>query len=382
MRCSATPDSFTPSDPASLYIGLMSGTSLDGVDGVLLDSPLAGGTPQVRAHAARPFPEGLRAEFLALNTAGADELHRGALASLQLVELYSAVVADLLQSTGLKASAVRAIGAHGQTVRHRPDLGYTVQLGAPALLAERCGIAVVADFRSRDVAAGGQGAPLVPAFHRAVFAQPGADVAVLNLGGFANLSLLFADGRTLGFDTGPGNALLDHWAQRHIGQAFDEGGAWAAGGVVLPELLRALLADPFFARVAPKSTGRDDFHPAWLERHLARLPEPPAPQDVQATLSALTASSVAQALLRAMPQVAQLVICGGGARNADSLRRLQATLPGVACQTSDALGIPADQVEAAAFAWLARQTLLGLPGNLPAVTGAAGPRILGAIYPA
>jgi Predicted molecular chaperone distantly related to HSP70-fold metalloproteases len=282
----------------------------------------------------------------------------------------------------VSAASVRAIGAHGQTVRHRPDLGYTVQINAPALLAERCGIAVVADFRSRDVAAGGQGAPLVPAFHRAVFAVAGADVAVLNLGGFANLSLLFADGRTLGFDTGPGNALLDFWAQRHLGQPYDAQGAWAAGGAVRADLLAECLADPYFSRAAPKSTGRDDFHPAWLERHLSAHAAQASPQDVQATLAALTAHSVAEALRRAMPAVCELVICGGGARNTDVLSRLQQALPGVTCRPSDDSGIPAEQVEAAAFAWLAQQTLLGLPGNLPAVTGAAGPRVLGAVYPA
>jgi len=367
---------------SALTIGLMSGTSLDGVDGVLLDCAQSGRRPQVQAHAARPFPAELRAEFLALNTAGPDELHRSAAAALQLAALYAEVVEDLLQSTGLCASAVRAIGAHGQTVRHRPDLGYTVQLNVPAALAERTGIAVVADFRSRDVAAGGQGAPLAPAFHHAVFAAPGKDVAVLNLGGFANLSLLFADGRTLGFDTGPGNALLDHWAQRHLGRPFDADGAWAAGGVVQPALLEAFLADSYFSRAAPKSTGRDDFHPAWLNQQLARQAAALAPEDVQATLSALTAQSVADALLRAMPQVAHIVVCGGGARNADLLRRLQAALPTAPCHLSDTLGIPPEQVEAAAFAWLAQQALLGLPGNLPAVTGAAGPRILGAIYPA
>ena len=364
-----------------LYIGLMSGTSLDGVDGVLLQST-PDAPPKVLAHAARAFPAELRAAFLALNAAGDNELHRGAMASRQLAELYADVVADLLRELGLKASAVRAIGAHGQTVRHRPDLGYTVQLNAPALLAERCGIAVVADFRSRDVAAGGQGAPLVPAFHRAVFAVPGVDVAVLNLGGFANLSLLFADGRTLGFDTGPGNVLLDHWVQRHIGQAYDAQGTWAAGGVVQTDLLTRLLADPYFSRSAPKSTGRDDFQSAWLDRHLAAGGSAAALQDVQATLSALTAQSVADALRRAMPGVSELVVCGGGARNTDLLRRLQQALPGVPLFLSDQRGLPAEQVEAAAFAWLAQQTLRGQPGNLPAVTGARGLRVLGAIYPA
>jgi len=369
-----------PTEPG-LFIGLMSGTSLDGVDGVLLESA-PGAPPRVLAHAARAFPAGLRAEFLALNTAGIDELHRSALAAQQLADLYAEVVATLLRDSGVSAASVRAIGAHGQTVRHRPDLGYTLQINAPALLAERCRIAVVADFRSRDVAAGGQGAPLVPAFHRAVFAVAGADVAVLNLGGFANLSLLFADGRTLGFDTGPGNALLDFWAQRHLGQPYDAQGAWGAGGAVRADLLAECLADPYFSRAAPKSTGRDDFHPAWLERHLSAYAAQASPQDVQATLAALTAHSVAEALRRAMPAVCELVICGGGARNSDLLSRLQQALPGVTCRPSDDSGIPAEQVEAAAFAWLAQQTLLGLPGNRPAVTGAAGPRVLGAVYPA
>ncbi len=376
-----TPCGWRVSTEPGLFIGLMSGTSLDGVDGVLLESA-PGTPPRLLAHAARAFPAGLRAEFLALNTAGFDELHRSALAAQQLADLYADVVATLLRDSGVSAASVRAIGAHGQTVRHRPDLGYTVQINAPALLAERCGIAVVADFRSRDVAAGGQGAPLVPAFHRAVFAVAGADVAVLNLGGFANLSLLFADGSTLGFDTGPGNALLDHWTQRHLGQPYDAQGAWAAGGAVRADLLAQFLADPYFSRAAPKSTGRDDFHPAWLERHLSAHAAQASPQDVQATLAALTAHSVAEALRRAMPGVCELVICGGGARNTDLLRRLQQALPGVTCRPSDHSGIPAEQVEAAAFAWLAQQTLLGLPGNLPAVTGAAGPRVLGAVYPA
>jgi anhydro-N-acetylmuramic acid kinase len=367
--------------PSAFFIGLMSGTSLDGVDGVVLHLP-AQGRPQVVAHAACTLPPALRDELLALNAAGADELHRSAVAAQRLAALYADVVAELLQRSGLRAADVAAIGAHGQTVRHRPDLGYTVQLGAPALLAERSGIAVVADFRSRDVAAGGQGAPLVPAFHRAVFAVADTDVAVLNLGGFANLSLLCADGRTLGFDTGPGNVLLDHWAQRHTGQRFDAAGAWGAGGVVLPDLLGAMLADGYFQRPPPKSTGRDAFHPRWLDRLLAAAAPDAAPQDVQATLAALTAQSVADALRRTLPTVQRLVVCGGGAHNADVLRRLQAALPGVECSLSDAQGIPAEQVEAAAFAWLAQRALHGLPGNLPAVTGAAGPRVLGAIYPA
>ena len=382
----ATPSVWpVPTEP-ELYIGLMSGTSLDGVDGVLVEfsppDPSQAVTQRVLAHAAHAFPTALGAELLALNSAGNDELHRSATAAQALATVYAEVVAELLHSSALPDAAVRAIGAHGQTVRHRPDCGYSLQINAPAWLAERTGISVVADFRSRDVAAGGQGAPLVPAFHRAVFARAGRDVAVLNLGGFANLSLLFADGRTLGFDTGPGNVLLDAWAQQHLRKAFDAGGEWAARGAVHPALLRALLGEGYFSRQPPKSTGRDEFHPAWLQRHLAALEQPLPPVDVQATLSALTAGSVADALLQAMPQVAELVVCGGGARNTDLLNRLREALPGVPCTPSDAHGLPAEQVEAVAFAWLAQQVLHGLPGNLPAVTGAAGPRVLGAIYPA
>lgn len=382
MRCGWR----VPTDPG-LYVGLMSGTSLDGVDGVLvrLPPPSAAGAsamPQVLAHAARRFDPALHDELLALNARGDDELHRGAIAANALAEVYAAVVGDLLRVSGRSAAAVRAIGAHGQTVRHRPDLGYTIQVNAPALLAERTGIAVVADFRSRDVAAGGQGAPLVPAFHRAVFASPGRDIAVLNLGGFANLSLLYADGRTLGFDTGPGNVLLDAWAQRHLGAAYDAHGAWAAQGRVRASLLAALLADGYFARPPPKSTGRDAFHAGWLAQRLEAQHAAFDAVDVQATLSELTARSVADALLRAMPQVAGLIICGGGARNRDLVDRIGRALPGVATTPSDAAGLPAEQVEAAAFAWLAQRALERLPGNLAAVTGATGPRVLGSIYPA
>ncbi len=362
----------------------MSGTSLDGVDGVLvrLPAPTATARVEVLAHVARRFDPGLRNELLALNASGDDELHRSALAARALAELYADVVADLLRCGEVMAGAVRAIGAHGQTVRHRPELGYTVQLNAPALLAERAGVTVVADFRSRDVAAGGQGAPLVPAFHRAVFAQPGRDVAVLNLGGFANLSLLHGDGRTLGFDTGPGNVLLDAWAQRHLGTTFDADGAWGAQGAVCDALLDRLLADAYFSRPPPKSTGRDEFNVAWLLRHLDARRQPVAPADVQATLAELTARSIADALRGALPGAAELIVCGGGARNGDLVARLRRMLPGVGCITSDAVGLPVEQVEAAAFAWLARQALDRLPGNLAAVTGAAGPRVLGAIYPA
>ncbi len=371
-----------------LYIGLMSGTSLDGVDGVLVDFSPQASPPrplQVLAHASLPMPAELGAELLALNTSGADELHRAALAANALVRLYASVVQALL--AGRAAAHVRAIGAHGQTLRHRPGAfdgtGYTVQINNGALLAELTGIDVVADFRSRDVAAGGQGAPLVPAFHRAVFAQPGRTVAVVNLGGIGNLTALGADGRTLGFDSGPGNALMDHWCRRHTGEAFDRDGAWAAGGRVLPALLDALRAEPYFRLPPPKSTGRDLFNPAWLDARLSALPgEPPAPRDVQATLAELTATTCADAVQAHAADAETVLLCGGGAFSGHLRRRIAALLPGRGVRTTDEAGLGAHQVEAAAFAWLAKAFVERQPGNLVAATGASGPRILGALYPA
>ncbi len=361
----------------------MSGTSLDGVDGALVEFDGTG--LRVAGFASAPFPASLKAELLALNTSGADELHRAALAANALAEIYADVVQQLLQAARLGASDVRAIGAHGQTVRHRPGLfdgtGYTLQLNSPALLAERTGIAVVADFRSRDVAAGGQGAPLVPAFHQAVFGQAGSDVCVLNIGGIANLSVLGAQGEVLGFDCGPGNALMDHWCERHTGRPYDAGGAWAAQGQVLPGLLQRLLDEPYLHQPPPKSTGRDLFHPAWLQERLQGFGDA-APADVQATLTELTARACAASVVSYGKESKLLAVCGGGARNGQLMARIGAALPGVAVQPTDALGLPSQQVEAAAFAWLARQAVHGLPGNLPLVTGAAGLRVLGAIYPA
>jgi anhydro-N-acetylmuramic acid kinase len=354
-----------------LAIGLMSGTSLDGVDGVLAE--FDGDRCQVVAHSSLPFPEDLKAELLALNSPdGRSELHRAALAANALSHLYAAIVERLPKGAGV-------IGAHGQTVRHRPDLGYTLQLLNPSLLAELTGIDVVADLRSRDVAAGGQGAPLVPAFHRAVFARENLDVAVLNLGGIGNLSLLHADGRTLGFDTGPGNALLDYWCNQQLGRPYDAGGCWAAEGQVIPELLAGLLAEPFLALPPPRSTGRDLFNSRWLQPHLQSTWNA---VDVQATLSEFTAATVADALAAHMPQARQLIVCGGGAFNLDLLDRLQVRAPSVELETSDQCGLPPFEVEAAAFAWLAARFVTRKPGNLPAVTGARGSRILGALYPA
>lgn len=368
---------------AALFIGLMSGTSLDGVDAVLADFSQA--RLRLLGHVALPFAPALRAELLALNHSGSDELHRAALAANALARCYAQAVQQLLARTHTPAQAVQAIGAHGQTVRHRPQAfdgtGYTLQLNNPALLAELTGIAVVADFRSRDLAAGGQGAPLVPAFHQGVFGQPGREVAVLNLGGIANLSVLRADGTALGFDCGPGNALLDHWCQQHLGQPFDQDGAWAASGQVLPALLAALRTEPFFAQPPPKSTGRDLFAPQWLAAHGAPWAQA-RPEDVQATLTELTASTCADCASSYAKDSKLLLVCGGGAYNQQLLARLTARLPGWQVERSDAYGLAPLQVEAAAFAWLAQRCLQRAPGNLAAVTGAQGPRVLGALYPA
>jgi len=368
---------------AEFFIGLMSGTSLDGVDGVLAD--LSDGGIAVQGYATAPFPVGLRTELMALNTPGNNELHRAALAGNGLARVYAQVAQQLLEDAGLAPDAIAAIGAHGQTVRHRPgefdEVGYTLQINNPSLLAELTGIRVVADFRSRDLAAGGQGAPLVPGFHRALFARPDEAVAVLNIGGISNLSLLPAgEGTVLGFDCGPGNALIDHWCQTHIGQPFDAGGQWAASGRVLPELLARLLTEPYFAKQPPKSTGRDLFHPNWLASHLGTSEASPA--DVQATLTELTASSCAAHLQRHGADSEILIVCGGGALNQHLLARLRALLPAVEVVSSAARGLPPQEVEAAAFAWLARATLHGEAGNLASVTGARGPRVLGGIYSA
>lgn len=366
----------------------MSGTSLDGVDGVL--ARFEGSTPTVIAHAGLAFEPGYRAELLALNAPGPDELHRSAVAGNRLSESYAAVVQDLLRQAkaiGLEPGQIAAIGAHGQTVRHHPEglphERYSVQLINPALLAELCGLDVVADFRRRDMAAGGQGAPLVPAFHRAVFARAGQCTCVLNLGGIANLSVLPADTHSpiLGFDCGPGNVLIDLWCQQQLGQPFDKEGAWAASGSVIAALLAHLLAEPYFAKTPPKSTGRDLFSPDWLANHVAGYANQTA-QDIAATLTSLTAHSCANSIQSVASQCQTLIVCGGGAFNRHLLRQLQALLPQVQVSVSDAYGLPAQQVEAAAFAWLARQAVHRQSGNLPDATGAKGERILGAIYPA
>ena len=361
---------------STLYIGLMSGTSLDGVDGALAD--FDNGAMTTLAAAYIPFPAELRTELMALQAAGPNEIEREALAANQLAKYYAQCVAAVLKESGRQASEIRAVAVHGQTIRHRPELGFTRQTNNPALLAELCGIDVIADFRSRDIAAGGQGAPLVPAFHQAIFGKSGQTRVVANIGGIANISVLHGDGRVTGFDTGPGNVLMDIWVQRHLGKEFDDDGAWAATGTVIPGLLSDMLAEPYFALPAPKSTGRDLFHAEWLDNKLAAYKNATS-ADIQFTLTRLTAITLA----RSISNTDAVYICGGGAYNSVLLHELSAALDNnVKVESTSALGIAPNRVEALAFAWLGYRFNARLAGNLPSVTGAAGDRILGALYPA
>ena len=363
---------------SSLYIGLMSGTSLDGVDGVLADFTDDGAIRTLGA-AFIPFSAALRADLMALQASGVNEIEREAIAANRIADSYAACVAQLLPAA---PGTVRAIAAHGQTVRHRPELGFTRQTINAALLAELTGIDVIADFRSRDVAAGGQGAPLVPAYHAAQFGLPGQTRVVVNIGGIGNISVLHADGRVTGFDTGPGNVLMDGWIGRHHGKEYDADGAWAATGAADAGLLAALLDEPYFALPAPKSTGRDLFHMDWLDAVLSRSPAL-APADVQATLTQLTAVSIARAIAGEAGKVDAVYVCGGGAYNGALMRDLKAALGGnTTVESTAVLGVAPNRVEALAFAWLAYRFDQRKAGNLPAVTGAKGGRILGALYPA
>jgi anhydro-N-acetylmuramic acid kinase len=365
------------SPTSSLYIGLMSGTSLDGVDGVLADF----GNGAIRSIEAAfvPFPPALRAELMALQANGDNEIEREGMAAAALAHSYATCVEALRPHA---PGPVAAVAVHGQTIRHRPELGFTRQTNNPSLLAELTGIDVIADFRSRDVAAGGQGAPLVPAFHAAAFGKPGTTRVVVNIGGIGNISVLHGDGRVSGYDTGPGNVLLDGWVHRHLGKEYDDGGAWGASGRFDPALLEVLLDEPYFHQPAPKSTGRDLFHMDWLDARLGRVAGLAA-ADVQATLVELTARTIARAILAENVAVDAVYVCGGGAYNGALLGSLAAALGGqVPVESTAALGIAPNRVEALAFAWLGYRFNERQPGNMPAVTGAKGPRILGALYPA
>jgi anhydro-N-acetylmuramic acid kinase len=362
----------------ALYIGVMSGTSLDGLDIALIEQ-----APAIKLIATHyiPMPETLRTELLGLCASGPDEITRSAIAQQNWVQLAAQGIRTLLDQQQLKPQAIRAIGSHGQTIRHEPARGFTVQIGNPALLTELTGITVVSDFRSRDVAAGGQGAPLVPAFHEALFDERAGSRAVLNVGGFSNLSLIETGKPVAGFDCGPGNVLLDAWIHTQRGDNFDRDGQWAASGKVEPALLKELLSDPFFVTKGPKSTGREVFNLEWLRQHLSRLPAFAA-QDVQATLLELSALTIVESLQAAQSATQELLVCGGGAHNATLMNRLATLLPSAKVSSTAAYGVDPDWVEAMAFAWLAHCCLEGIAANRPSVTGARGLRVLGAIYPA
>ncbi|WP_223807279.1 anhydro-N-acetylmuramic acid kinase [Montanilutibacter psychrotolerans] len=378
-----------------MFVGLISGTSADGIDAALVrfnDGDATDTRCELLLGRTYPWQDTLRRRLVELGQ-GADARSLEELATLdvQVAEAFAAATAQLLDEADVAPSAVRAIGSHGQTVRHRPDGAnldgrhpFSWQIGDGGVIAERSGIATVADFRRRDVAAGGHGAPLVPAFHAALLQAPDEDRAVLNLGGIANYTLLPAlasqhGGAVRGFDTGPANALMDAWCERHSGQPYDADGAFAASGEVDAALLARLLAEPWFALPPPKSTGREQFHLDWLQ---SRLTGNESARDVQATLLELTAVTVADALRAQQPATRRVIACGGGVRNSRVLAAIAAKLQGMALESTAQYGLDPDFVEAMAFAWLARQTVAGLPGNVPSVTGARGPRVLGVVHPA
>lgn len=354
----------------------MSGTSLDGADAAIVD--FRPGTQSTLGFASVPFDPALRRRLHALNEPGKDSLDEAGAVSVALADRYAEAVEAALVAAAVGREQVSAIGCHGQTVRHRPDQEFTTQLNDPARLAERCGIDVVADFRRRDVAAGGQGAPLAPAFHDAVFRSDALARAVVNLGGIANVSLLEPGKPVSGFDCGPANVLLDAWAKRNINADFDVNGAWAARGRVVPELLERFLDEPYFGLAPPKSTGRELFNESWLD---GRLDPAVAPEDVQATLAELTARSVVAAIEERGPATREIYLCGGGARNPVLRSRIAALAAGRRVADTQALGIASGIVEAAAFAWLAMKCVRREPVDCTRVTGARGPRVLGAIYP-
>ena len=360
-------------------IGLMTGTSVDGIDAVLVQ--IGSGEFSLQSTLNLPLPADLQQAVLDLCQPGDNEIDRAGAVSRQLSLCYAQACRTLLEQTGLKPEQIRAIGCHGQTVRHRPgDGGFSLQLGCPDTLAVETGIPVVSNFRNKDMALGGQGAPLVPPFHRQLFARTGQRRAIANIGGMANVTLLDGDTLLGGFDTGPGNVLMDAWCLQHRGKAYDENGDWAASGTVHQPLLNSMLADPYFAVTGPKSTGREYFNLPWLTQQLINFPDVP-PEDVQATLLALTAQTIANALLDVTDTTA-CYVCGGGAFNQVLMNTLQSLLPGISVDSTQALGIHPQWVEGVAFAWLAWAHLNNVPGNVPAVTGASREAVLGTFTPA
>jgi anhydro-N-acetylmuramic acid kinase len=363
-----------------LYIGLISGTSMDGLDAALVE--FEDRTCTIKATVSPPYSDGLRERLERLvapphetRLAEVGALHTG------VAHAFAAAVSELLTAAGVDASAIRAVGSHGQTVFHQPGTSepFSMQLGDPGTLAALTGITVVADFRNADLASGGQGAPLVPAFHRWAFGSLRTDRAVVNIGGIANVTLLHADGTTTGFDTGTGNGLMDLWCREHRSMPYDDSGKWAATGTVNTALLKQMRDDPYFAMAPPKSTGREYFNADWLTAHLDRTSPQPSAEDIQATLSELTASEIAVAI-RSIPTCTEIAICGGGAHNLNLIERIRNLLPGCSVDTTARWGMDPSWVEAAAFAWQARQRLSGEPSNVPSVTGASASISLGGVF--
>lgn len=364
-----------------LYIGLMSGTSADGIDAVLVDMQT---TPILLANHTQSFPDQLRQQIHAISLPGTNEIDRMGALEIELGKRFAECSLALIKKAGISPHDIVALGSHGQTIRHRPPGStegcFTVQIGDPNTIAELTGITTVADFRRRDMAAGGQGAPLVPAFHRAIFHSPTTDRVVVNIGGMANITWLPASGDVCGFDTGPGNVLLDLWIQEHQEKNYDAEGKWAASGKLNTALIAEFLQEPFFARTPPKSTGRENFNRTWLDAHLEKLACKLESQDVQATLLELTAVTISDSINQLSRGPKEILVCGGGAFNKHLMQRLSSLLPGCHLSTTTQFGIDPQWIEAMAFAWLAQQTMNHRPGNLCAVTGAKREVILGGVY--
>ena len=362
------------------FIGLISGTSMDAIDAVLVSFEPAS-QPRLLAHHSLPLGDTLRADLTALQQPGHDELNRTARLDIQMARLFAKASMELLQQAGCQASEIIAIGSHGQTIRHIPGGNFptSFQIADPNLIAELTGITTVADFRRRDMAAGGQGAPLVPAFHNQIFRSEGINRVIVNIGGIANITILPAgsDEAVIGFDTGPGNGLMDVWIHKHLGKRFDQNGEWAAQGKIIPKLLTGMLNDPYFSLPAPKSTGKEYFHLDWLEKHVEKKM---AAEDVQATLCELTATSITNEIMQAIPKSDEVYICGGGVHNQTLMQRLDNLLKPAEVASTDKLGLSPDWVEAVCFAWLAKQTLHRQTSNLPSVTGARHDVVLGGLF--
>jgi len=368
---------------AELYLGLMSGTSMDGIDAVLID---LSGRPHILATKYTPYDKELRGQLITLCTHNDSTVELLASIDTSLGRLFAYAALEVLQQAGIAADMIRAIGSHGQTIRHEPRAvsPYSLQIGNPNVIAEITGITTVADFRRRDIAAGGEGAPLVPAFHNEVFRSSDNDRVVVNIGGMANITILPKDKDlpVSGFDTGPGNVLMDGWCERHLGTVFDTDGQWSATGKLHNGLLEYLFKHPYINLKPPKSTGREDFNLQWLDKILEGMDHPPSPQDTQATLCELTASSISKAIHTHASRAHEVLVCGGGTHNRMLMQRLKTHLQNRSVLSTEKFGIHPDWVESAAFAWLAKQTLAGKPGNLPSVTGAKHAVVLGGVYKA